>query len=97
MATTLPYPDASQDSGVGSDRGASTGTTRWQKVVGILGLVVVLWVGSEMYDVVFFRGAGPGGGQRPGGGQQAPVESQDQDDGPPPPSGGPHDPSRFGH
>lgn len=91
MATTTPHLDANEDTGGRPDGRATTGTSRRQKVVGILGLVVVLWVGSEMYDVVFFRGAGPGGGQH------TPVENQDQDGDPTPPSGGPHDPSRFGH
>lgn len=77
MAETLSDPDA--------------GTSRWQKVVGILGLVVVVWVGSEMYEVVFFDGTFPAGGQH------APVETQDQDGDPTPPSTGPHDPSKFGH
>jgi len=30
-------------------------------VVGVVGLVVVLWVDSEMYDVVFFDGYGSAG------------------------------------
>jgi hypothetical protein len=72
-------------------RRATSGTSRWLKVVGILGLVALLWVGSEMYEVLY--GDIGGGGHEPG--QDAPVENQDQDidtddqdD---------HDPSQGGH
>ena len=41
MADLPPYPDT----GVGSDRGATTGIARWQKVVGVIGLVVFLGLG----------------------------------------------------
>lgn len=88
----LSHPDADEDSGVGPDRGASTGTSRWQKVLGILGLAVVLWVGSEMYEVLYGDiGGGRGGGHGPG--QDTPVENQDQetdtdDGGHTPPTGG---------
>lgn len=69
----------------------TTGTSRWQKAVGIAGLAVVLWVGSELYDVTVFDGTFPGGGQH------APVEDQDQEGEPTPPTTGGHDPSQFGH
>lgn len=97
MAETFPYPDAGtdagKDTGVGPDRGATTGTSRWQQVVGILGIAVVLWVGSEMYDIVFFRGTGPG----PAPGQDAPVEIQNPDGDPTPPGSIPHDPTQRDH
>ena len=79
------------DTGVRSDRRTVTGTSRWQKMVGTAGLAVVLWVGSELYDVVFFDGTFPGGGQH------TPVENQDPDGDPAPPTTGGHDPSQFGH
>jgi len=90
MATTTSGRDA-DDAGLGRDGRMITGTSRWQKVVGIAGLVVVLWVGSELYDVIFYDGSGFGGGQH------APADNQDQDGDPTPPSTGPHDPSRFRH
>lgn len=92
MADLPPSPDTDDETRVGPDRKSTGGTTRWQKVVGIIGLVVALWVGSEMYDTVFPRGPGPGG---PGPGQHAPGENQEQeiDTG----DDGGHDPSQFEH
>ncbi len=58
-------------------------TTRWQQVIGILGLVVVLWVGNRLYDVIGSDGPGPGGGTPPGVAPPAPD--------------GEHDPSQFDH
>jgi hypothetical protein len=90
MAETLSHPDA----GVGPDRGPLTGASRWQKVVGILGLLVVLWVGRDTYKVIDGDIGGGGGGHGPG--QEAPVENQDRetdtDDG-----GGGHRPPPGGH
>ena len=85
MAETLSH----RDIGVEPDGGAPTGVSRWQKVVGVFGLVVVLWVGDRMYDVVSFDGNFGGGS----GGQQEPVQPQETDaDGggrtPGPPEGG---------
>ena len=39
------------------DGGLATGTSRWQMVVGIIGLLVILWVGNSMLNT--FSGAGP--------------------------------------
>lgn len=48
MADLPSSPDSNSDtpgdSGVESDRGKTTGLARWQKVVGIIGLIVVLLV-----------------------------------------------------
>lgn len=44
--------DTGHDTGAGSGRGSRTGMSRWQMVVGGLGLLVVLWVGDTMYDSV---------------------------------------------
>lgn len=94
MPETLAYPEPGEDADMGSDCGSTTGTSRWQLVVGILGLSVALWVGGEMYDVMFF--SGPGFGPDPG--QDAPVEIQDPDGVPTPSSGSvPHDPTQFDH
>lgn len=62
MTEKVSDPDPGEDTAVGPDRDAVTGTSGWQKVVGILGLVVVLWVGNELYDVIVFDGFGPGSG-----------------------------------
>lgn len=51
-------------------RGASTtGASLWQKVVGVIGLVVLLWVGGDLFEVVTSGSADSGdpGGSRPGG------------------------------
>lgn len=74
MADPPPFPDTDEDTRLGPDRKSTSGTTRWQKVVGILGLIVVLWVGNNMYDTV--TGDLDGG---PGPGQHAPAENQDQE------------------
>lgn len=75
-----PDPETTDDTVVGRNRTSTPGTSRWQNVVGIIGLVVALWVGSETYDVVVgdFGGGGPGGGNH-GPGQDTPVEDQDQE------------------
>ena len=89
MATTRPYRDAGEDRGVEPDGGATTGPSRWQKVVGILGLVVVLWVGSNLFDAVnrgddARRGHGPPGQTPPAGvtnrGGQTPPGVEDGHD-----------------
>jgi hypothetical protein len=92
MAETPSQPDT----GVGPDRGAPTGITRWQKAVGILGVLVVLWVGNDTYKVIDgdFGGGGGGGGHGPG--QDTPVENQDQETDPD--NGGGHTgPPEGGH
>lgn len=78
----LPDPDNSDGTGVRRGQGATTSTSRWQKVVGIIGLVVLLWVGSDTYDVVVDdSGGGSGGGteEEHGPSQDSPVEDQDQE------------------
>ena len=87
MPETLPHPDT----GEGPDPGATTSTSRWQKVVGAVGLVVVVWVGSEVYESVT-GDFGGGGGHGPG--QNAPVENQDQET---ETDGGGHRPPAGGH
>jgi hypothetical protein len=82
MAETLSYPDVGDDADGGPDRGVTTGISRWQKVVGILGLVVVLGVGDRISNVIFGSGLGPvgdrigdvifGDGGGPGGGGGGP-------------------------
>lgn len=56
-----PPPDA--DTGAVPDHGATTGTPRWVKVLGIIAAVVALLV---VINVLGFRGGGHGpGGQMP--------------------------------
>lgn len=88
MAHTLPYPDAGEDAVADPERRATTGTSRLQKLIGIIGVVVVLWVGSDLFDVVTSGGGGPVG---PGGmpGDQGPPGNA--------PPGEPHDPTSFDH
>jgi hypothetical protein len=65
-----PHPNTGQDTGAGRDRGA-TGTSRWQKAVGIIGLVVVI----VAIAVVLFR-VSVGGGHDPGAGTQGGNQQQ---------------------
>lgn len=58
MADPPRYLDAGDDTGVGPDRGSTTGTPRWVKVFGIIGLVLVL-----LFVIMLFLG---GGGHGPG-------------------------------
>ena len=66
-----PLVDLDADEGTDTESGhrAATRTSRWQKVVGVVGLLVVLWVGGDLYDVVTSGGESPPG--RPGGGPPA--------------------------
>ena len=76
MADSPPYPDSVDDAGVAPGRGSTPGTPRWVKVLGIVGLVLVLLIAGLM----LFGGGqhGPGrhtqsgdaGGQAPS--RQAP-------------------------
>ncbi|MPZ24277.1 MAG: hypothetical protein GEU28_12220 [Dehalococcoidia bacterium] len=75
MANRPSNLDTDNDTGAGSDRGSRTGISRWQMVVGSIGLLVVLWVGNDMYDTI--TASGPPGGAGPG--QHAPAENQQQE------------------
>lgn len=65
------------DTGAKSDRGSPTGISRWQMVVGGIGLLVVLWVGSQMYDSVTASGAKGGAGPEHGPAASAPGGKQE--------------------
>ncbi len=84
MANVPSNPDSSGDTYY--DTGVAPGIARWQKVLGIIGLVVVLGLGVLMFGL-------GGGGHGPS--QHAPDESQEQQietvD------GGGHNPSQSGH
>ncbi len=69
MPRTFRTPDAREDTGVGPGRESITGTSRWQKVVGIIGLVVLL-----AFAILRF-GLG-GGGNGPS--QDTRAENQEQ-------------------
>jgi plastocyanin len=58
---TNAYPETRDDTGAGSNRGSPTGISRWQTVLGIIGLLVLLWVGNKTYDTVT-ASTPPGGG-----------------------------------
>jgi hypothetical protein len=57
VAQPLSYPDAEG----GLDHAEAVGISRWQKVVAVLGLVVVLGVTDQISNVVFGSGLGPVG------------------------------------
>ena len=87
--TATSVRDTADDTGVTPDRESTTGTRRWHKIVGIIGLVVALWVGSEMYDVIVTDfGADPGHG-----GGETSVEEPEVNTG----DGGGDDPSQGEH
>lgn len=78
MADRPPYPNITDDTGVNPALSPTTGSTRWQTLVGIIGIVVTLWVGIQMFDIVFGGGGGLGPaqaglGQHSGGGN-TPVD-----------------------
>lgn len=70
-----------------------------------MGVVVVLWVGGDLLDIVTSDRSGPGGGDSPG--RQSPPAGAPPGESPPregtddgdqtPPGGQPHDPSDFDH
>lgn len=68
---------------------ATTRTSRWQQAIGIIGLVVVLWVGDNLFDAITSDGMGSGGGP---GGHAPPGETPTTQ-----PPAGEHDPSQFDH
>jgi len=72
------------------------GSSRWQKIVGILGLVVVLWVGNRLYDVIDRGAMGPGQQHGPGGGTPTTQPTPGGGSTPGGDTGG-HDPSQFDH
>lgn len=108
-------PDLHSDAGgddpdeVGPGYGSTTGSSRWQKVVGSIGLVVVAWVGADstLVDAWFNDDGGtdhmPGGGDPDGEG----PGGRDQSPGGDAPEGnreqeidvddGDHDPSQWDH
>jgi hypothetical protein len=98
---TEPFldPNTDDDTDVKPARRTTTGVSRWQKVVGGIGLVVLVWVGSEIYDTISATGpspGSPGGDHGPGGpgpGQDQPVENQDQEI----ETENDHDPTQFDH
>lgn len=75
-----------------------TGTarpTRWQQLIGVLGIAVVVWAGSNIYDVVASTGPQGSGGHQPPG--TSPDDGGTPSDQSPPPAGDQHDPSQFDH
>jgi len=85
MADPPTTHDTDEDTGDESQREPSAGTSRWQKAVGIVGVVVVVWVVSRLL--------GAGGGEHGPGrhlpGSRGPiVEASAGEGGHAPPQGG---------
>jgi hypothetical protein len=74
MGDPTPHPDTGKNSEEPTDRRSTTRTTRWQKVVGIIGLVVV--------GFLLFGG---GGSVDHGPGQNPPFETENGGGHAPPP------------
>jgi hypothetical protein len=70
MADPPRYPESGDDTGLGPDRGSTTGTPRWVKVFGLIAaVVVVLFV-----VLLLFGSGGHGPGRHAGGdGGQTPA------------------------
>lgn len=93
-------------SGRAADPGGIAGMPRWQQLIGVVGLLVVVWVGSEMYATVTAdtgfggghgpsqQGPAPSSDQEPGTGRPAPAPAEDDQT---PPNGGGHRPPAGGH
>lgn len=103
---TGPDPNvaAGDDIDVRPDREAARGISRWQKAVGILGLVAVVWVGNE-WSWLGLGGSGDGD-HRPVSGEpptpdagstsrEAPVGDQQHENAPN--GGAGHDPGQWDH
>lgn len=83
MADRPRNADTGEDTGEESDQASTTGTSRWQKVVGIIGIVVILLVVVLRFGVGGEHGPGrhdprgdtPGveDGARPEGGHAPPA------------------------
>ncbi len=73
-----------------------TRTSRWQKLIGVLGLGVVLWVGTDLVDIITSGSQPPGGApdhRPPGSTPRSFVDDGDRT----PRGGNGHDPSQFNH
>jgi hypothetical protein len=75
MAHQPPYPNLDKDTGEGLDRGPGSRISRWQKVVGIIGLLVALAIGFLLF------GPGLGGDHSPGGATPGGNQEQQTDPG----------------
>ena len=85
MTDRSPQADTGKDTDEGRVRGWASSTSRWQKVVGIIGLVVLLGPGMGVFGPGSDQG-GPGG-HGPGGDTPSDVT---------PPVGGDHTPPEDG-
>jgi hypothetical protein len=65
--------------------------TPWQVAVGIAGLAVVLWVGTDLYRIIDV------GLSRPAVSPNHAPQQAPAGDAPSPPANSPHDPSKFNH
>lgn len=87
MANPPSNLDTDDDTGAGSGRGSPTGISRWQMLVGSIGLLVLLWVGNITYDTV--TASGPPGGAGPEHAPGASATRGDQEGNTPPIDGAP--------
>lgn len=62
VATTARQGDVVREADTGHDRHRTSRASRWQRTVGVAGLVAVLWAGSNLYEVIDRGSVGPGGG-----------------------------------
>lgn len=91
MADLSAHPRHDRGTGAGEEphREPTRGRSRWQKVVGVGGLAVVLWVGGDLYDIVTSGGDDPP--------RDAPPGEVTGNGDPAPPGAEPHGPPSGGH
>jgi plastocyanin len=86
MADLPSYPDIKASNGATPDHESTPGISRWQVVAGSIGLLVALWVGSDMYDIVTASGPASDPGQHA---PEAPAHTDDDEGNTPPIAGAP--------
>lgn len=103
MADPVASTPASVEPDAGRDSGARGQVSRWQKGVGAIGLIVVLWVGYDSTLVRAWSDDEPTMDHMPDGMDHGPVgdaptgEIEDGDDAPPDDGQGDHDPGQWDH
>lgn len=83
--------DPSHTADAGGEPEPARRSSRWQILVGIIGLIAVVWIGLQMLS-----GGEHGPGRHGPGGDQTPTEAPADPAGDPPDGGG-HTPPAGGH
>lgn len=92
---TMPLPSDVTARPAPEGAAVRSGASRWSKVVGALGLVIVVWVGGDLYEIVTSDGNASGGEHGPT--RDEPSGTPSGDDEQAPAGGNQHDPSQSDH